>query len=427
MKKDLKSKIILLLMTVPLLVSAIILSINVYNDGQKRAQIKADYSELNYIDNGVLSVTAWKETFENIFVNQIETFELNKKQDSLLHLQLTDLIKGLVDKADSTIQVEDDGLKNTLRKWIVDAFVNPEEIKASAPQFSRAIIDEVLKDKNKDRLKTLAKSKLNEFTEQTYDNQDSSKIKSIYAKYNFELHENVNPKLLAKAKKIEIKNYLETFIIVGIVILFLLAWFYVIKHDYLQKIMFLFSVCLAITVLFVGLTSAMIEIDARINSFNFVLLGEQVHFDDQVIFYQSKSILELVKILFVTGKLDSILVGVLVLSFSVLLPLTKLICTEIYLFGKQKWRSNKILKWLIFKSGKWSMADVMVVAIFMGYVGFNGILDDQIEYLNISSETMNSIATNNTSLQPGYILFITYVVYALILSVILKKIIKNRS
>ncbi|RYM34688.1 paraquat-inducible protein A [Brumimicrobium glaciale] len=419
-------KIILFTVTIPLLALASYFAYNVYQDSIKRSEIKDDYSTLNYINKGMLSVTAWKGTMMNIVEHQITDFELTKSQDSLLHLQLTELIRSLVDQADKTIQANDEGFKNTIRKWAVNTFVDADEIKAGAPQFSRRIIDEVMKEKNKDRMKTLAISKLTEFADETYDLQDSLEIKDIHAKYDISLGEDINSILLVKAKELEIKNYRETFFILGIVVIFLLLWFFVFKFIALQKSLFFLSVILAIIVLLVGLTSAMIEIDARINQLDFVLLGESVVFKDQVIFYQSKSILQLVNILLQTGKVDSILVGILVLGFSVVLPITKLISTQVYLFGKDKWQNNKLIYWLAFKSGKWSMADVMVVAIFMAYVGFNGILEDQMEYLNVQSDAMNSIATNNTSLQPGYLLFIAYVLFGLILAAILKHIIKKQ-
>lgn len=419
-------KLILFLVTTPLLALAMYFAYGVYHDSIKRSEIKDDYSTLNYINKGILSVTAWKNTMTKIAENQIEGFELTKSQDSLIHIQLTELIRSLVDKADSTIQANDKGFKGTIRKLAVKAFVDPEEVKAGAPHFSREIIDEVMKEKNKERMKTIAVSKLNEFADETYDREDSLEIKEVFDKYNMSLDEDINTALLKEAKILEIKNYREAFFILGIVLIYLLLWFFVFKYNDLQKPLFFMSVLLAIVVLLAGLTSAMIEIDARINSVDFVLLGESVKFKDQVIFYQSKSILQLVNILLQTGKIDSILVGVLVLAFSVVLPISKLLSTQVFLFGKRKWQTNKVIYWLAFKSGKWSMADVMVVAIFMAYVGFNGILEDQMEYLNVESDAMNSIATNNTSLQPGYILFITYVLYGLILAAILKSIINKQ-
>ena len=67
------------------------------------------------------------------------------------------------------------------------------------------------------------------------------------------------------------------------------------------------------------------------------------------------------------------------------------------------------------------MADVMVIGILMTYIGFNSILESQLVHLNINNEALTSITTNNTALQPGYIIFVGFVIYGLILSEILKK------
>ena len=34
-------------------------------------------------------------------------------------------------------------------------------------------------------------------------------------------------------------------------------------------------------------------------------------------------------------------------------------------------------RFLVFKSGKWSMAEVMVVAMFMSIIGFNRVINSQ--------------------------------------------------
>ena len=67
------------------------------------------------------------------------------------------------------------------------------------------------------------------------------------------------------------------------------------------------------------------------------------------------------------------------------------------------------------------MADVMVVAIFMAYIGFNGVIADQLGHLNSASEKMVLLTTNGTSLQPGYYLFLTYTLLALFLSELLTR------
>jgi uncharacterized paraquat-inducible protein A len=114
------------------------------------------------------------------------------------------------------------------------------------------------------------------------------------------------------------------------------------------------------------------------------------------------------------------LVGALILCFSILFPFAKLISTGIHLLSKRKIAENKIIKYFAFQSGKWSMADVMVIALLMTYIGLNGILESQLANLNIHNSTITSITTNKTALQPGYIIFVGFVLYGLVLSTILK-------
>jgi hypothetical protein len=95
----------------------------------------------------------------------------------------------------------------------------------------------------------------------------------------------------------------------------------------------------------------------------------------------------------------------------------------IHIWGRDKFAENKVVRYMAFDLGKWDMADVMVVGIAMTYIGLNGILQSQLSNLNIKEELLTTVTQNNTSLQPGYFIFVGYVVYAGILSLILKKII----
>ena len=62
------------------------------------------------------------------------------------------------------------------------------------------------------------------------------------------------------------------------------------------------------------------------------------------------------------------------------------------------------------------MADVMVIAIFMAYIGFNGIIKNQFGKLKHVSQELMILTTNGTSLLPGYYVFVTFTILALFLS-----------
>jgi uncharacterized paraquat-inducible protein A len=109
-------------------------------------------------------------------------------------------------------------------------------------------------------------------------------------------------------------------------------------------------------------------------------------------------------------------VGVLLITFSIFFPLLKIASSLGYYYNYHHAMGNPVIKFFVLKSGKWSMADVMVVAIFMAYIGFNGIIDSQFGQLSSAGQELVILTTNGTSLQPGYYLFLTYTLLALFLS-----------
>lgn len=71
------------------------------------------------------------------------------------------------------------------------------------------------------------------------------------------------------------------------------------------------------------------------------------------------------------------------------------------------------------------MADVMVVAIFMAYIGFSGILGEQLTQLKNISSTLDIITTNNSALQSGFFAFTAFALLSLLLAGRLKKMLKR--
>jgi hypothetical protein len=67
------------------------------------------------------------------------------------------------------------------------------------------------------------------------------------------------------------------------------------------------------------------------------------------------------------------------------------------------------------------MADVLVIAIFMAYVGSNGIISNALGMFRSASSTLNVLTTNGTSLQPGYYLFLAYTLLAMFMPAFLQR------
>ena len=420
MNKSFFQRTLLILFASILLLLAGYCGLQVSRISNQRAEIKKDYSVLNNITFGLLSVNAWRDHLIRIVTNRIDDFELSAEQDKALKFEVAQVLNAVINRADKMLDKKQKHIGGKLKKFVIRTFVNEDKLRAQVPVFANTIVEELKKPNNRTKLKFLVQSKLEDFGTITYDStNDILRSKSILAKYQEADATSFNQHSELLLTNLQTRTYNYTFIILGIIFLFLCMWWVLRKQTVLHTPLFVMSVLLSLMVLFVGLTSPMIEIDARIHQMSFLLLGEKISFHDQVLFYQSKSIVDVVQVLIETRKVDSVVVGLLILIFSILFPVGKMLSTKLYLLGNDRWRHNQIIQFFAFKSGKWSMADVNVVAIFMAYIGFKGIMDSQLEGLNMQTASLASISTNDTSLQPGFMLFTAFVLFGLVLSSIL--------
>lgn len=396
--------------------------LNAYQLSEKRAHIKNDYSTLNNITFGLLSVNAWRDHVSDIINKRIDDFEFSPQERDTLEYEISSLLHAVVNEADHMLDKKQKKVGDKLKKFVVKALISEEDMHRKVPEFSSAIVTELIRKKHRSKLKFLMHSKLDEAESITYDSvNDYTASQAILKNYNVANTEAFNQKTAQMRIDLQEETYFYTYALIAILFVCLTCWIFLRKQRQLHTPLFIISALLALVVLITGLITPMIEIDARIKELSFTLIGEKIKFNDQVIFYQSKSIMDVVIILIKTAKIDSMVVGVLILAFSILFPIGKLLATQIYLLGNQRWKSKKVIQYFAFKSGKWSMADVNVVAIFMAYIGFKGILDSQLSMMNVDTESLASVSTNETTLQPGFILFVCFVLFSLILSEILQR------
>lgn len=395
-----------------------------YTLSHEQKEIKEDYSDVNNITLGLFSVDQWHDEVAGIINHQVRHFTMTKKQKKQLQLEVEQIMLALINKAEALVNKPQTSVGGKLKKFAIKTFVNTDKIKAQVPSFAKTVIAKVDNGANKKQLSTMAMGKFTAMEHSGYFDStatvNNAMTSKIYLKYHATSPDEFNNKIIASLGSIRTTTYNYSFCMLGCIVVVLSLWWIFRKRVELHATLFVMSLMFAFILLAVGLTASMIEVDARIRSLDFVLLGEHVVFKNQVLFFQSKSILDVVEILVKQPKVDSILVGILILIFSILFPIMKLSSTGIHLLGKKKLAENRFIKYFAFQSGKWSMADVIVIAIMMTYIGLNGLLENQLASLNIRSDFLTIITTNNTALQPGFIIFISFVLYGLILSTILK-------
>jgi hypothetical protein len=413
-----------------LVVSLILLGIGycgfqVHTLSDRQKGIKKDYMLVNSVSFGLLSVDEWRDNIVDAAKAQIQKFQLTPQQNADLKKEIEQILHGLINKAVASIEKPNKNIGKKLEKLAFNTLVNEKKLHQEVPGYSQKIIDEINKPSSYSRLKNIAQTELDSLGSKTYDsskNAEKTLMDSIFKKYNAHDKPSFEKETVADLALIRKQTYNWAFGMLGGIMAILLIWWLVRNKPEVHTPLYIMSILSALILLAIGLTSTMIQIDARISSMDFHLLGQNVSFKNQVLFFQSKSIVDVVHILIQTGKIDSMIVGVLILIFSILFPITKLLSTGIYMLDKRRWAKNKIIHYFAFDSGKWSMADVLVIAILMTFIGFNGIVNSTLSDLNMNNGTITSITTNNTSVQPGYIIFIGFVLYSFALSSILKNI-----
>lgn len=400
-----------------------------YELSAKQESAKVDYANVNSISFGLLSVEQWRDEVARIVNKQVRNLKFTPKQRALMREEVEEVLYALIDKAEAMVDKKPKSLVGKIRKLVVKTFVNTDKIRAQVPAYARTIIAKADNPRQKAKLSNLAMGKFKELEKS--DSMDSTLkanralFNSMYLKYGVKSTEALNTKLDTLLKQLRKEMFNYCFGMLACILIVLSLWWFLRKRVDLHGSLFILSLLFAFILLAVGLSASMIEVDCRIKTLDFVLLGEHITFKDQVLFYESKSILGVVKVLMEQPAIDSIAVGILILCFSILFPIMKLSSTGIHLFAKRQLAENKVIKYFAFRSGKWSMADVIVIAILMTYIGLNGLLDRQLAFLNIKSQELSIITTNNTALMPGYIIFISFVLFGLTLSTILKYITPN--
>lgn len=256
--------------------------------------------------------------------------------------------------------------------------------------------------------------RLEQYSDQTFDTPDTSQLSRILLRTNSKDIEGARIKLneeISDKHDLIIKE--AVLLIILSVTLFAMSGF---SKQPLAPSQYIFLILSLIILLICGVTTPTIDMDATISQMSFVLMGHPIQFENQVLYFQSKSILDVFWIMITHKDILMRFVGLLLITFSIFIPLLKIVSALGYYYNYHRARENPVIKFFVLKSGKWSMADVMVVAIFMAYIGFNGIITSQFGKLRSAGQELVILTTNGTSLQPGYYLFLTYTLLALFLS-----------
>ena len=396
-----------------LLIGIIISSISIYSIESQKRTLDLELIELSNVKYGLFNVDEWKTALSEILVKRINEFEVEPAKEEELREKISNFLSTAIDELEKSFFEKNSGsLKGFLKGSIANITDVYGVMRKDIPLITESILDFVKDPENKELAKDFLLTKMDEYSEKTFSEIDYSIYDEILARHHASSKQEAIVIIKSKISKQVLHRTPYSIALFSMVVLLFIG---VSLSRNFTPLEFLLLSLTCTVLLLVGLLLPMINIDARISKMEFQLMGESILFTDQVLYFKSKSILEVVRLMLSNSKPDVFLVGALVFAFSVLFPISKLTASIFYLYS-EKAKQKSWVKFLVFKISKWSMADVMVIAIFMAFIGFSGIISDQLTGLENITSRVEIMTTNASSLQIGFFLFTSFAVLSLLVS-----------
>ncbi|MDX1395052.1 MAG: paraquat-inducible protein A [Gemmatimonadota bacterium] len=382
-------------------------------------ELKLDLAEIDDLRYGLLDVDAWLDHLVTVLDRQIEGFRETPMQREEVRVVLERTIREVITGVERTIREENDTRSmGALRQLATEFVVDFDALRASSGEYADIAIDQLDRPENRDRLKDFMRARVDAFADSTFVRTDRAAFEAVLARRGCMARDDCRTAMNAE---LTVRNdalaSTAAVAIALVVAMLLLVWRPPVRPGGVELACLLVGV---FALLFGGLFTPMIDIEAEITRLDLVLVGEPIAFEHQVLFFQSKSIIDVVDLLVRTARWDLVLVGIAIGLFSVVFPLCKLGATIAFRYARRL-RDTRLVRFFALESGKWSMADVFVVAMFLAFLGFDGLTGSQLAALVTDSPNASLATENGTQLRVGFHLFAAFCLAGLALSSLVKR------
>jgi len=388
----------------------------------RRRELRTDLAELQHVRYGILSADQWRSIIGPILNAQVDKLDL-KGQTQNLRPMVERSLNALLDNIKQQMSApkpangKATGMPGMANPMIVNMIIN--SLRPHVPEYTSVVLAELAKPQNQQAFKESVRSVMTDAVKNTFGATDMSVYSAILSRYGCargaaceQLLENRIHESDARLKK----DCLIVLASAALGFILLAAGRPLLSRAALAVLM-LYCMVLLVG----GVASPMIEVEVRITRLDATLLGSPIEFREQSLYYRSKSVLEVFQTLIEMHQPVMSLVAVLVLLFSVIFPALKLLALSASLFRPSLLRTSRIVRVLAFELSKWSMADVMALAIFMSFVAFNGVIESGLAGIRAEPAVQQLvIPTDSSRILPGYYLFVGFCVAGIYLSKKLK-------
>jgi hypothetical protein len=379
-----------------------------------RRLIRTDLAEITNARYGILSADQWRTIIGPMLNAQVDKIDL-KGQSKSLRPMVERSLYALLDniKTQMTAPSANGSGKPSVNPMFVNMIV--ASLRPHVPEYTDVVMAELGKGDTQKGFKDSIRVVLADAVKNTFGNTDMTTYNAILMHYGCSSGADCEvtlDKQISEADQTLTRDYLMVLACAGLGFILLIAGRPTLSRG---AVVVLMLFCLAM--LAGGVLSPMMEVEVRVTKIDATLLGTPIEFQDQSLYYRSKTVFEVFQTLIHMGRPEMTVVGVLVILFSVVFPTLKMLALGASLFRPALLRTNRLVRLLAFELSKWSMADVMVLAIFMSFVAFNGVIGSALAGVrDVPNVQQVLIPTNASKILPGYYLFIGFCVGSIILS-----------
>jgi len=419
-------KKIYMLISSILLLLLVYVGLNLIEQDKKSRVYKSDYATLHSVQYGILNSHVWTSKITHILDKRIENFDLDTNNREEIKGYIQTIIDTLIVEADRALREHNkgkrgffDSILGSTKQMITDSLVDIRALRKRVPEFTNAVMKEIEKPENQARAKKVIRDKLKKFMNNNMQIKPSTVLyDAILTKYKMPDLKTCTTLLSSHMQDNSKKMNEMMYILLGLATLIILLTLF---QGILNSVSLLILSGTMISLLTTGIFLPMIDIEAKISKLTFTILDHTIIFENQILFFQSKSISDLVRLLLESGESKMMLVGLLLVMFSIIFPALKLVFSYLHFYSQGFIGKNVITRFFALRSSKWSMADVMVVSIFMAYLGLDGVVGNELKHLERQNEaSIDIITTNGTHLEVGFYLFLSFVITSFILSILLE-------
>lgn len=415
------------------LLGAALLGAQLILDLRTLQQVQAERAEIAHVRYGLLDADQWVARVSAVLSQRIQDFRVTEANRPALERTIEEMLDRLLREVETLLRQRNaqgegwlERLQGSLRQGVQEWLVDFDALRARVPLYADAVLAELDRPQTRAEIERALLAALDDAAAASFARTDRSPLRAIEQRHGCRIDADCAPRLGAEAARLQRLGQERALALIALIAAMFALASTVPARDGPQRprplppeVTALLAAA-TLVLLGTGVTTPMIELEARIDALEMTLLGEPVAFTDQVLFFQSKSILDVVHLLAATGAADLILVAALLALFSLVFPAAKLLASALYCCGSARLQGNALVRFFALRSGKWSMADVLVVAMLMAYIGFDGLVASQLAEIGEAGRNAEVMTTNGTRLQPGFFLFLAFVLSSLWLSALLE-------